>query len=50
VIETIESGTVTKDLAAITAPPAPGHVTTEGFIAAIAERLATRVGQMAGAR
>jgi isocitrate dehydrogenase len=50
VIETIESGTVTKDLASISQPPAPGHVTTEGFISAIAERLATRVGHLAGAR
>ncbi len=50
VIDTIESGTVTKDLAAICQPPVAGHVTTEGFIGAVAERLATRVGQMAGAR
>jgi len=50
VIETIESGIVTKDLAAISQPPAPGHVTTEGFINAIAERLAARAGHLAGAR
>jgi len=43
VIETIESGTMTKDLAAIAQPPAPGFATTEGFIDAIAERLASRV-------
>ena len=50
VIETIESGTVTKDLASICQPPVSGHVTTEGFISAIAERLATRAGHLAGAR
>ena len=50
VIETIESGIVTRDLAGICQPPVPGHVTTEGFISAIAERLATKVGHLAGAR
>jgi isocitrate dehydrogenase len=50
VIETIESGIVTKDLAGICQPPVPGHVTTEGFISAIAERLATKAGHLAGAR
>jgi isocitrate dehydrogenase len=39
VIETIESGTMTKDLALIAVPKVNGHVTTEGFIEAIAERL-----------
>jgi isocitrate dehydrogenase len=39
VIETIESGTMTKDLALIAMPKVNGHVTTEGFIEAIAERL-----------
>jgi isocitrate dehydrogenase len=39
VIATIESGTMTKDLAAVAEPRPSGHVTTEGFIAAIAERL-----------
>jgi isocitrate dehydrogenase len=39
VIETIEAGTVTKDLAAIAEPKVGGHVTTEGFITAIADRL-----------
>lgn len=39
VIETIEAGTVTKDLAAIAEPKVSGHATTEGFIQAIAERL-----------
>jgi isocitrate dehydrogenase len=39
VIETIESGTVTKDLALIAVPKVNGWVTTEGFIEAIAERL-----------
>ncbi len=50
VLETIESGTMTKDLALISEPRAAGYATSEGFIDAIAERLATRVGQMAGAR
>jgi len=50
VIATIESGTMTKDLALISEPRASGYATSEGFIDAIAERLATRVGQMAGAR
>ena len=39
VIETIESGTMTKDLALIAVPKVNGHVDTEGFISAIAERL-----------
>jgi len=39
VIETIESGTMTKDLAAIAEPKPAGHATTEGFIGAIADRL-----------
>src|SRR5262245_26515253 len=39
VIETIESGTMTKDLALIAVPKVSGHVDTEGFIIAIAERL-----------
>ena len=50
VLATIESGTMTKDLALISEPRASGYATSEGFIDAIAERLATRVGQMAGAR
>ena len=50
VIETIESGTVTKDLAQISQPPVANHATTEGFIGAIAERLRTKVGAVAGAR
>ena len=44
VIETIESGTVTKDLAAIAEPRPGGHVRTEGFIDAVAERLRARIG------
>ena len=44
VIETIESGIVTKDLAAIAQPPIAKHVSTEGFINAIGERLAHKVG------
>jgi isocitrate dehydrogenase len=39
VIETIEAGTVTKDLALIAEPKVSGHATTEGFIKAIADRL-----------
>jgi isocitrate dehydrogenase len=39
VIETIESGTMTKDLAGIANPMPAGHVSTQGFIEAIAERL-----------
>jgi isocitrate dehydrogenase len=50
VIETIESGTVTKDLASISVPPVKSHVTTQGFIEAIAERLRARIGVPAGAR
>ena len=37
-IETIESGIVTKDLAGIAQPPIAKRVTTEGFIDAIAAR------------
>jgi len=44
VIETIESGVVTKDLAGIANPVIASHVTTEGFINAIGERLAHKVG------
>jgi isocitrate dehydrogenase len=44
VIETIESGIVTKDLALIADPAVPKHVTTEGFITAIAERLTQKLG------
>jgi len=44
VIETIEGGIVTKDLASIAQPPIPRYATTEGFISAIAERLAQKVG------
>ncbi len=49
VIETIESGTMTKDLATIAEPRPAGHATTEGFITAIAERLAAKVRSPAGA-
>jgi isocitrate dehydrogenase len=45
VVETIESGTVTKDLASIAAPPIARYATTEGFIGAIGERLTQRVGE-----
>ena len=44
VIETIESGIVTKDLALIAVPAVPKHVTTEGFITAIGDRLARKLG------
>ena len=50
VIETIESGVMTKDLAQIAEPRPAGWVDTEGFITAIAERLRTKVGEAAGAR
>ena len=44
VIETIENGVVTKDLAGIAYPAIAKYVTTEGFIGAIGERLAHKVG------
>src|SRR5262245_25124471 len=44
VIETIEAGVVTKDLAAIAQPPIARYATTEGFINAIGERLGQKVG------
>jgi isocitrate dehydrogenase len=47
VIETIESGIVTKDLASISVPPVSNPTTTEGFIDAIAARLRSKVEQMA---
>ncbi len=47
-IETIETGTVTKDLAAISVPPLRDHATTQGFIEAIAERLRVKMGVGAG--
>jgi isocitrate dehydrogenase len=50
VIETIESGTVTKDLAAICVPPVEKPADTEGFILAIAERLRASVEAGAGTR
>jgi isocitrate dehydrogenase len=43
VIETIESGTMTKDLAGIADPAPAGHVTTQGFIEAVAGRLRTKL-------
>ncbi len=39
VVETIESGVMTKDLAGLAEPKPAGHATTEGFIDAIAARL-----------
>jgi isocitrate dehydrogenase len=50
VLETIESGVMTKDLAAIAEPRPAGHVGTEGFITAVAERLRAKVEAAAGAR
>jgi len=49
VIETIESGTMTKDLALIADPKPAGYVDTEGFITAIAERLRAKVEAGVGA-
>jgi len=46
VIETIESGTVTKDLASISQPLVSEPVTTEGFIGAIAKRLRAKMNSM----
>jgi isocitrate dehydrogenase len=43
VLETIESGLMTKDLARIAEPRPASHVTTQGFITAVAERLRARV-------
>lgn len=43
VIETIESGVMTKDLSQIADPRPAGYVTTQGFIEAIGERLRTKV-------
>jgi isocitrate dehydrogenase len=50
VIETIESNVVTKDLAGIAEPRIPTHVTTQGFIEAIADRLRTKVEAAAWSR
>jgi isocitrate dehydrogenase len=50
VIETIEGGIMTKDLSLIADPKPSGHADTEGFISAIAARLADKVGAAAGAR
>src|SRR5262245_24913576 len=43
VLETIESGTMTKDLAGIADPVPDGHVSTQEFIAAIATRLRAKL-------
>jgi len=50
VIETIESGTMTKDLALIADPRPQGHETTSGFIDGVAERLRARVRATAAVR
>ena len=47
-LETIESGTMTKDLASIADPAPGGHVSTQGFIEAIAERLRVKLGTSPG--
>ena len=49
-IETIESGVMTKDLAGIAEPKPSGHATTEGFIEAIAESLQSKIESGAVAR
>jgi isocitrate dehydrogenase len=43
VFETIESGTMTKDLAGIADPAPAGHVSTQGFIEAIAAHLRVKL-------
>ncbi len=50
VIDTIESGAMTKDLASIASPAPRGHATTEGFIEAIAENLQAKIENGAAAR
>jgi isocitrate dehydrogenase len=50
VIDTIESGVMTKDLASIASPAPRGHATTEGFIEAIAENLQAKIENGAAAR
>src|SRR6266571_7156605 len=50
VIETIESGIMTKDLAGIADPRPASYVSTQGFIEAIAERLRAKVESAAWSR
>jgi isocitrate dehydrogenase len=50
VLETIEAGVMTKDLALIAEPRPASHQSTAGFIDAIAERLRARVGNTAAVR
>jgi isocitrate dehydrogenase len=50
VLETIESGVMTKDLALIADPKPRGHATTQGFIDEIAERLRVRLQSSMAAR
>jgi isocitrate dehydrogenase len=50
VIETIESGVMTKDLAGIAEPRPTGFATTRGFIEAIAEALQSKIESGAVAR
>lgn len=44
VIETVESGIMTKDLISLAEPPVKGYALTEEFIDAVAERITKRVG------
>jgi isocitrate dehydrogenase len=50
VIETIESGTMTKDLSLISEPRAKGYATTRGFLEAIAETLQSKLVSGAASR
>jgi isocitrate dehydrogenase len=50
VIETIESGVMTKDLAAIAEPRPLSHTNTQEFIEAIARRLRTKMESVAAVR
>ena len=44
VIETIESGLITKDLMALVSPRPATHQTTDEFLAAVAAKLKARLG------
>jgi len=50
VIETIESGTMTKDLASIADPRPAGFASTRGFLEAIADKLHAKIENGAVAR
>ena len=47
-MDAIESGIVTRDLALISVPPVREPATTQGFIEAIAERLRSKIGAGVG--